>query len=83
MIKWIVCTVLAHILMPFIVTTLSIVLIEYWSQTILNISPLTVGAESEGLWKSVALVFWVVFILSHLKFAVDWWWVRDLEVNET
>ena len=80
--KWIICTILAHILMPLIVTVLSVVMIEYWSTTLLGISPLTIGAEGEGFWKSTALIFWVVFALAHVKFAADWWWLTDLKVED-
>jgi len=76
--KWLIFTVIAHILMPFIVTTLAVGLIEYWCQTLFQISPLTIGANGHGLAKSIAMIFWVVFMLMHIKFAIQWWFVTDL-----
>lgn len=77
--KWIICTILAHLIMPFIVTVLSVVMIQYWSATILDISPLAIAAEGEGFWKSVGMVFWVVFVLTHIAFAFQWWFLKDLD----
>ena len=74
MIKWIFGVALAHITMPVVCFMINIFLIEYWSRYLFGFSPTKAAAKDN----SVALVFWVVFILFHCKFAIDWWFFQEL-----
>lgn len=75
-IKWIVCLALAHILAPFIITILSIVLIQYWCGYLFDFSPLHTATQ-DGLLGGFFTVLWVLFFLLQLICAWQWWFLKD------
>lgn len=67
--RYLIASILAHLLMPIVVTCLAAGLIEYWSEYLFDIHPLKLGANGN----SYARIFWTVFVLTHIKFGIDWW----------
>lgn len=62
---------LAHVLMPLICTACALFLIVYWGHMF--------QYSIDAMWfESLKKIFWIVFLLVHFKFAIDWWFVRDL-----
>lgn len=72
--------ILAHLLMPFIVTGMSVFLIEYWTHLLFQttLMQLAVGL---GVVGSIFTIFWIVFALFHLVFAFNWWFFRDVDLD--
>lgn len=70
-------TLLAFIIMPILCATMCAFLVEYWTNYFVHMSMIRLVHTN-----FLAKVFWIVFVLFHIKTAYHWYFLTNIKIRK-